>query len=608
LKGCLRVHTRAVAIGLLVTLVISVVTHAHDFATTARAQRDTLMLSTYVTVETSRKMATDEAVRSSALTALDAMGISKIYFETSRGCPAIPREEMTFLRDFFTGRGYAVAAGLATHPSQEGFGVRADRGLAWFNYQAASTQEALASVVRDSAAVFDEIIVDDFYCSGDMSPESDAARRGREWGAYRRDLLSGLAKSHIMDVAKAANPICSVIVKFPQWYDLFDVYGYDTERKPQIFDRVFVGAETRGPHTQRFGFTQPYEGFVNYRWIAGQSGAKIGGAWFDFVDSQPEEYVDHAWMSVLAGARELVLFSFPSLLTPDPGLEMLRRDFPALVDLAKAVKDNPAVGVAAYKPANSAAGNDVYLFDHLGMLGIPLVPTHLFPASAPVALLPTQAAADTQLLKKLTLAIKPGRTFVFTPGLLATSADGEALARLAGVVWPKPLAPCSAAQVRTPEGDLGVPRGLDLATRLETTTAKVVLHALVEGTSVPLLTEYEKDGCRFLVLNLRGYGPEDFLATGEYLLSPRELGVIDLPQPATDILRREVAGAFIGDLHLPPRATVHCLGAAGWLVQNFGAAPAALEVGTHRFVSTDTDAHGRTQTSINVNGQVWLHK
>lgn len=587
-------------------LLLAGVAAADTFADVARAHRDTLMLSTYSTVETCHKMATDEATRAASLAALESMGIAKIYFETSRGGPSLPREEMKFLHDFYTSHGYAVAAGLATHPSQKGFGVPADRGLTWFNYQAAATQEAIAAVVRDCAAVFDEIIIDDFYCSGDQSPESDAARRGRDWGPYRRDLLTGLAQSHIMLPAKAVNPNCNIILKFPQWYDLFDVYGYDTEREPQIFDRVFVGTEARGPHTQRYGFTQPYEGFVNYRWIAGQAVDKAGGAWFDFVDSTPEEYVDHAWMSVLAGAKELVLFSFPSLLTADPGLDTLRRDFPALVELATAVKNHPAVGVAAYKPANSPAGNDIYLFDHLGMLGIPLIPTHIFPASVPVAFLPTQAATDAQLLKKIMLAIKPGKTFVFTPGLLAAAADGEVLARLTGVAWPKSLSPCNAAQVRTPSGDLEIPRGLDLATKLVTTTARIVMSTLVDGAPVPLLTETEKDSCRFLVLNLRGYGPEDFLATGEYLLSPRELGILDLPQPATDILRRAIAGAYTGDLQLPPRATVHCLGSAGWLVQNFGSTSAKLKVGTCRFSSGNTDKHGHTNISIAINGQAWL--
>jgi hypothetical protein len=554
------------------------VAHAGAFGDQARKARDVLSLSTYVTVETCHKMATDPAVQAESLAALEAMGITKIYFETSRGGPALPQEEMQFLRDFYTARGFAVAAGLATHPSQEGFGVRANEGLAWFNYQAPATQAALESVVRDSARVFDEIILDDFFCSGDTSPESVAARRGRDWGPYRRDLLTGLAQSHVISPAKAVNPGCNVIIKFPQWYDLFDVYGYDPERQPQLFDQVFVGTESRGPHTQRFGFTQPYEGFINYRWLAACSGAKIGGAWFDFVDSNPEEYVSHAWMSVLAGASELVLFSFPSLLKPDPGLDALRRDFNNLVWLARDVAEIPATGVVAYKPPNGPAGNDIYLLDHLGMLGIPLVPAAAFPSDVPVTLLPTQAAADPALLKRLTAAMKPGKIFVLTPGLLAAAPDGEALARLAGVKWPKPLAPLSASHVRAPEGAIEVPRGLDLATRLETTAARVVLWAEAAGTPVPLLTEAEKDGCKVLVLNVRGYGPEDFLATGEYLLSPRELGITDLPQPACDVLRRAIAGQFIGSVSMPSRITLHCLGEYGWVIQNFNTNPVALRV------------------------------
>lgn len=588
-------------------------TQAEPFADFARAHRDALLLSTYVTVETAHQMATDPAVQADSLRALDAVGISKIYFETARGCPALPREEMIALRDFYTAHGYAVAAGLATHPSQPGFGTRADRGLAWFNYQSPATQQALDQNVRDSAAVFDELILDDFFCSGDESPESDAVRRGREWGTYRRDLLTGLAQSHVITPAKQVNPNCTVIIKFPQWYDLFDRYGYDPEREPQLFDRVFVGTEARGPHTQRFGFTQPSEGFNNFRWLAACSGKKIGGAWFDFVDSNPEEYVDHAWMSVLAGARELVLFSFPSLLKPDPGLDTLRRDFPKLVKLAAAVAESPPVGVMAYKPPNSPAGNDIYLFDHLAMLGIPLVPTPSFPADSSVSLLPTQAAADTNLLKKLTLAIKPGKTFVFTPGLLATAPDGEALSRLAGVQWPRELTPLNASHVRLPEDDLPVPRTLDLATRLKPVAARVVLSAVVQGELVPLLTELEKDYCRFLVLNVRAYGAADFLATGEYLLSPRDLGLADLPQPVCNILRRSIAGVYVGDADLPSRATIHSLGDAGWLVQNFRENPMTLTLTSpvaqfdrFKLHEIKTDKNRLLTVEIAPHSEIWL--
>lgn len=599
-------------LGVICAVVLAAGGWGESFAEVARAKRVVLSLSTYVTVETSHKMATDPAVQAEALAALETNGITKIYFETARGGPALPREELITLRDFYTAKGYAVAAGLATHPSQPGFGTRADRGLIWFNYQSPATAEAIAGNVRDTAAVFDELILDDFFCSGDESAESNAARGSREWGTYRRDLLCGFARANVIEVAKAVNPRCTTIIKFPQWYDLFDVYGYDPEREPQMFDRVFVGTESRGPHTKRFGFAQPYEGFVNYRWLASCSGGKAGGAWFDFVDSTPEEYVSHAWMSVLAGAKELVLFSFPSLLAKDPGLDCLRRDFPRLAELAETVARHPALGVAAYKPPNAPAVNDIYLLDHLGMLGIPLVPTSAFPAEAPVVLLPTPAAGDAALLKKVLAAVKPGKTFVFTPGLLAAAPEGEALARLAGVKCPRPLEPLTAEAVRTPQGDLSVPRGLDLAGRLSTAGARVVLSAVVNGESVPLLTEFEKDYCRYLVLNLRGYGKADFEATGEYLLSPRELGVLDLPQPACDILRRSIAGVFVGDLSLPPRVTVHDLGPAGWVVKNYTGSAFAADVPRCDF---STPAHKEQRrkhknkykkTQIGMDKTVWI--
>ena len=54
-------------------------------------------------------------------------------------------------------------------------------------------QRDLEGVMRTSAKVFDEFIVDDFLCTGDQSAESDAARQGRSWSQYRRDLLTELS-------------------------------------------------------------------------------------------------------------------------------------------------------------------------------------------------------------------------------------------------------------------------------------------------------------------------------------------------------------------------------------------------------------------------------
>jgi len=549
----------------------------NDFASRAAALRDDLTISTYVTVETTRKLAESADLRQQSLDVLAALGVAKVYFETTRGCPVPPEDQLAEMNAFYRTHGIATAAGLATHPGQEGFGVRADRGLAWFNYQAADTQRVLAEAVAASARVFDEVIIDDFLCSGDMSAESDAARGSRDWGTYRRDLLTGLSTSMILEPARAARPDVTVIIKFPQWYDLFHVFGYDPERQSQLFDKVYIGTETRGPYTQRFGFTQPTEAFINFRWLSAIAGDKTGGAWFDHADCNGEEFVDQAWQSVLAGARELILFSYPALVDGHPGHEPFRRDFEALAGLARTVRDHPVVGIPAYKPPNSPPGGDMYLMDHLGMLALPVVPTPRFPSASSVILLPTQAATDPGLTEKLTEFFKkPGRTAVLTTGLLATAKDGEALSRLAGVAWPRDAMPLRVNEIKVGEGTHAIEKGLDLGGNLHTTGARVLLEALHDGETVPFLTEFEQDGRRLLVLNAQTYTQADFDAVGEHLLSPRDLGLLDLPQVWCDVLRNALAGALEKNLSAPARVSAAWLADGSCVVQNHGRSPALV--------------------------------
>jgi hypothetical protein len=89
-------------------------------------------------------------------------------------------------------------------------------------------------------------VVDDFLLSGDTSPESEQTRGRRSWGQYRRDLMTSLSQRAIVGPAKEENPDITMIVKFPQSYDRYHQFGYDTNRKPQLYDGVWVGTESRG--------------------------------------------------------------------------------------------------------------------------------------------------------------------------------------------------------------------------------------------------------------------------------------------------------------------------------------------------------------------------
>jgi len=74
----------------------------------------------------------------------------------------------------------------------------------------------------------------------------------------------------------------------------------------------------------------------------------------------------------------------------------------------------------------------MYIMDFLGMLGIPLVPVHKFPESAPVIFLPAQAAADPNLLNHTNKARTGGAYLIITTSLLIALPDADELARIVG--------------------------------------------------------------------------------------------------------------------------------------------------------------------------------
>ena len=333
----------------------------NDFWRFANENKEHLRLSTYVTAHTVKQMFTSESGRREALSLLRCYGITKVYLEVYRSglviSPELIKESVQFLKD----NGFEVTGGIATVPG-EGFGKAQEGPLGWFNWQNVKTQDDLRKVIEDSAPFFDSFIVDDFLCTSDTSLESKTAKGDRSWSDYRRSLLTELAQSVFINPAREKNPDIRLIIKYPQWYDRFHLFGYDVAAESKIFDGIWVGTESRGQYTQRFGFVQPYEGFINFRWLSSVAGDKTGGAWFDHEDCTDQDFIDQAYQSVLAGAKELIIFSFDSFITGHPGHHLLLQDFEKLARLAETVASHPVTGPAGYKPPNSDAGGDLYLF------------------------------------------------------------------------------------------------------------------------------------------------------------------------------------------------------------------------------------------------------
>jgi hypothetical protein len=536
------------------------------------APREELRISAYLTASTVRRVAAERDYRRDAVRRALRFGVTKVFIEVSRGGTVLSEDELIRVRDHFESEGFTTAAGIATVPGGD-VGVRQEGQLGWFNWQNPKTRADLEVIARRAARVFDEFVIDDFLCTADVSAESLAARSSDTWPDYRRRLMTEVAWSVFIGPARAENPDIRMIIKYPQWYDMFHRFGYDVPAKSRLFDKVWVGTESRGFNTQRFGFMPPYEGFVNYRWIADISGAKTSGAWFDHGDCDANDFVDQAYQTVLAGAPEITLFNFNNLMEGHPGHIAFREQYNGLADLASVVQDNPVTGVSAYKPPNSEAGLDINIIDHIGMLGVPIVPVATYPSEAPVIFLPTQAAADTNIANHIDISLRNGARVIMTRGFLSAMTSG---ARPAMSESQADLAKATTIEVNGESVSIDPP--LNLSIGPDSAAAVPVLTAIDNGVSIPFLTRADVGKGSVYVLNTYTYTQEDFDAVGEVLLAPQPLGLMTVPNEWVNTIRRAFIEPLGHDFTAPARITLQPLGDSGYVIQNYRDDAAEIEL------------------------------
>jgi hypothetical protein len=532
-----------------------------DIWSLATARKSDLSIGVYITAQTVDQLFTTTEGRREAISLLKCNGITTVYLEVHRCGLVISPEVLKSTVVFLKSNGIEVVGGIATLPGGD-IGVPQKGPLTWLNWQNPKTQNDMRKIMEDAAPIFDTFIIDDFFCTSDTSDESKLAKGNRSWSEYRRALLTEAAQSVMIKPAKAKNPSLKIIIKYPQWYDRFHLFGYDLSTEPALFDGVWVGTETRGQYTQRYGFVQPYEGFINYRWIATLSGDKMGGAWFDHGDCNETDFIEQAYQSVLSGAKQFAIFNFDSFVAGHPGHHLLRQDFEKLADLAKAVAQNPVKGATGYKPVNSDAGGDLYLMDYIGMFGISFVPDSKYPENSEVILLPTQAAADREILPKVLKSLDKGAKIIMTTGFLANAADGQKLAELAGVKWPLTPQQTTSETVIVENKPLQLKFPVSMDYQIIANGANVLLQTTA---SQPFMTQNKS----IYVINPHTFSQVDFDAVGEVLLCPRQIGLLELPKPWVNTLRSAFHSKEEPVLDAPSRVSMQQLADQSFIIHNY---------------------------------------
>ena len=392
----------------------------------ANQNKDALRIATLFDArDVQRRLSTDKGI-DDAIDWCKKTGVTHAFIESFRDGYTAERPALEHARDRFRAAGFDVS-GCVT-PTKVGKDSTGWTSIACYTDE--PTQKHVQEIFEYTASMFDEIMIDDFWFTDCQCPECQKARGDKSWPQYHCDLMTKVSRERVLKPAKAVNPNVKIIIKYPQWYDQFHNRGYEVVQETADFDRIWVGTETRDYADKRWGGKMQYEGYYIMRWLGVIGGAKCGGGWFDPFGTHEATYVEQARQTVLADAKEMLLFCYGALLqgTGPANVEKLRTEIPSLLALAKLVRNQPLRGIAAPKPPNSDGGNEQYVYDFAGMLGLPLVPTNEVRTDAKAAFLPVHALKDPQLHDKLGTMLSAGTPVLVTDGLarkLPPDAHGQ---------------------------------------------------------------------------------------------------------------------------------------------------------------------------------------
>jgi len=405
--------------------------------------KETLRFSTlFLSRVVNSHLSTDEDI-AKAIDWCQRNGLSKVYLETYRSNIWADKEVIVHARDAFREAGFVVAGCVTTTNlaapamiSVNGI-LQPDKYLAC--YSDIRNQDLLQEIFQFTASIFDEIIIDDFYCTVCECLTCTAAKGDLPWAEARCDLLMQMSRERVLAPARKVNPDCRITIKFPVWYDHLAGKGYDVKRETALFDAIYTGTETRNP--SGIDSNPQYAAYFMMRWLNNAGGDKNLGGWFDFYTSTPEVYVEQARQTILANSPEVMLFHYKALAEEDvPSMDMaaLYAELPELFKLAKLIEGKTPRGVLVPKPLGSSdldtpttrITTDRYVLGFLGMLGIPVEPVLSLEGTSGPILATQHLLYDDAVKEDFLAAVASGRPAIMTSALVDVLGGDPGMARV----------------------------------------------------------------------------------------------------------------------------------------------------------------------------------
>lgn len=340
--------------------------------------------------------------------------IDKVYLEVHRQT-SNDLKTMLKVKKYFEDEGIKTAAGItATKPRGEG---KYFKVLCYSNKE---DVDMLINAVRIAAKGFKECIFDDFFFTSCRCDKSIEAKGDMTWTEFRLKKMTEISELLVSE-AKKVNPDIKMVIKYPNWYAHYQNTGYNLATQPEIFDGIYTGTETRD-RIYTHQNLQPYQSYSIMRYLDNAAPGKNGGGWADpLACSTLNRYTQQFILTLFSGTKEVTLFNWSSLFKelPDGNIISIYGSAAAnafkMFDSFAGHLGNP-VGLKYYRPVNSSG--DSYLASYLGMSGIPVEPTPVFPKETSTVFIPQSAAADPEILTKLKHLLNEGGTVILSSNFI----------------------------------------------------------------------------------------------------------------------------------------------------------------------------------------------